>query len=110
MEIPTEDLYPIQAAMEQWTDGRLIEAVDLENLLLFLLCVPKALSQSGYQFQGFVSRHKNDQELMTIKVRHKDTPLIVFVSGANTIHCMTRFLNLWEDDRIAWRKDRYPWI
>lgn len=109
MEIPTEYLYPVQAAMEQWTDGRVVGAVDLENLLLFLLYMPKTLSQFGTKVLGFSCRQKNGQTLLTVKAKEADLPLIVFVTSDTAIGCMVRFLDLMENDRLTWVKDRYPW-
>lgn len=96
--------------MEQWTDSRVIDAIDLENLLLFLLYVPRVLSQLGITFQGYVSRQKQGQTLMTVKAREKGTPLVVFVTSGSTIGCMVRFLDLMERDRLTWVRDRYPWV
>lgn len=110
MHIEPEVLHPVQAALEQWTDERIIRAGDLENLLLFFLYVPKVLSQIGMRYQQHSCRQKNGQTLLTIKVREGDTPLIVFVTSDTTIGCMTRFLDLLEDDRLNWVKDRYPVI
>jgi len=110
MNIPDECLYPVQAAMEQWTDHRVIGAVDLENLLLFLLYVPKVLSQLGIKVKGFVSRQKQGQTLLTVKAVENDLPLIVFVTSESTIGCMVRFLDLMESDKLTWVRDRYPWI
>lgn len=109
MNIPEEYLYPIQASMEQWSDARVIDAIDLENLLLFLLYVPKVLSQLGITYHGLVARQKQGQTLLTVKAREKDTPLVVFVTAGSTIGCMTRFLDLMEKDRLTWVRDRYPW-
>jgi hypothetical protein len=110
MDIGEEILYPVQAALEQWTDQRVIGAVDLENLLLFVLYVPKVLSQIGLRYQGFVSRQKNGQTLLTVKATEGETPLIVFVTSDTTTGCMVRFLDLLEHDRLSWVRDRYPWI
>lgn len=110
MHIPDEYLYPLQAAMEQWTDARVISAPDLENLLLFLLYVPKVTSQIGTKILGFTCRQKNGQTLMTVKAKEKDTPLVAFVTSDTPTGCMSRFNDLLEDDRLAWIKDRYPWI
>lgn len=96
--------------MEQWSDGRVITATDLEALLLFLFYVPKTLSQIGYRFGGFVARQKNGQTLLTVKVREGDIPLVAFLTSNNTTGCMCRFLDLMEQDRINWVRDRYPWI
>lgn len=110
MEIPTEYLYPVQASVEQWTDGRVIGAVDLENLLLFVLYVPKVLSQLGMTYNGFICRQKLQQTLMTVKAKEGETPLVVFITSDNTTGCMVRFLDLLESGKLSWVKDRYPWI
>lgn len=110
MELTQEYLYAVQAATEQWTDQRVIDSVDLENLLLFWVYGPKVLSQSGVQFRGAVFRHKGDQTLMTVKAQENGTPLVVFVTSQNPISCVSRFWDLLEDDRLVWRKDKYPWI
>lgn len=110
MNIAVEYLYPVQASIEQWTDSRVISANDLESVLLFLVYIPNVLSQSGMKFGGYVCRHKAGQTLMTVKAREKDTPLVVFVTSDSPIGCMVRFLDLMEDDRLTWVRDRYPWI
>ncbi|MCK5292976.1 MAG: hypothetical protein KAR39_13280 [Thermoplasmata archaeon] len=110
MNISEEYLYPVQAAMEQWTDGRVIGAVDLENLLLFMLYVPYILSQSGTTYKGYVSRQRGDQTLLTVKAVEKETPLVVFITSDSTTGCMCRFLDMLENDKLVWVKDRYPWI
>lgn len=110
MHIPEEHLYPVQAAMEQWTDGRVIGAVELESLLLFLLCVPKVYSQLGIQIKGHVVRQKQGQTLLTVKATEGAIPLIVFITAPTTMGCVMRFMDLMEDDKLTWVKDRYPWI
>lgn len=109
MEIDTNILYPVEAAIEQWTDQRVIEALDLQTLLLFVLYVPKVLSQTGVRFDGYVARQKQGQILLTVKAKENGTPLVVFVTAPTTIACMSRFLDLLEDDRLSWVRDRYPW-
>lgn len=110
MHIPEDCLYEVQAAMEQWTDSRVIPAADLESLILFLFYLPKVLSQFGTRFLGFSSRQKNGQTLLTVKACEGDTPLVVFVTSDTTTGCMVRFLDLLEGDRLNWVKDRFPWI
>lgn len=110
MEIPTEYLYPVQAAMEQWEDGRVIGSVDLENLLLFVTYGQKVLSQSHTTLDGFVFRRKLDQWLLSVKAHEGETPLVVFITSDTTTGCIVRFWDLYENDRLKWVKDRYPWI
>lgn len=109
MNIPDNVLYPLQAAMEQWTDGRCIEAIDLECLLMFVLYVPKVLSQFGIRYCGHVCKRVHMQTRMTVKVIEDGVPQVVFITAKDTIGCMHRFLDLLEDDRLTWRPDRYPW-
>ena len=110
MQIPEKYLYPVQASMEQWTDSRVVGTTDLENTLLFLIYVPKILSQSSIRYQGFVCRQKNGQTLLTLKAHEGETPLVVFVTSDTPMGCMVRFLDLLEGDRLSWVRDRYPWI
>lgn len=109
MELPTNCLYPVQEALEQWTDQRTIDAADAETLLLFVLYGPSILSQSGKRWCGYVCRQKGDQVLLTLKAKENETPLVVFITADTTIGCMSRFFSLFEDDRLKWVRDRYPW-
>lgn len=110
MNILEEDIYAVQAAMEQWSDSRVISAGELESLLLFLFYVPKTLSQNGVHLLGYSFRHKDGRYLMTSKALEGQVPIVVFVTSDSPTGCIFRFLNLLEDDRLSWRKDRYPWI
>lgn len=110
MNIPQEILYELGAAMEQWTDARVISTLHLENLLMFYIYTPEVLSQFGIQLLGHSWRQKNGQTLLTVKVKEKDTPLVGFITSDTPIGCMVRFLDLLEDDRLNWVRDRYPWI
>ena len=66
MDIPEKYIYEVEAAMEQWTDARVIPLRDLQNLILFLLYVPKVMSQLGRRWGGFSCRQKNGQTLLTV--------------------------------------------
>lgn len=110
MQIPQEYIYECEAAIEQWTDSRVISPSELQNLLLFLLYVPRVFSQCGHTLLGFSFRQKHGQYLMTIKCTEGETPLVVFVTSDTPIGCMFRFLDLMEDDRLTFVRDRYPWI
>ena len=109
MEIPTDCLYPVQAAMEQWSDSRVIGSMDLENLLLFVVYGPKVLSQFGHRWCGFSCRQKHTQTLLTVKTISEGTPLVAFITSDTTTGCIVRFWDLLEQDRVTWVKDRYPW-
>lgn len=109
MEIPQAVLYELQAATEQWTDKRVIDDEDLEDLLMFVLYSPKVLSQSGMRLAGWTCRQKDDRYLLTVKVLEGGTPLVVFVTGDTPMACIRQFWRLWENDRIRWSRDRWPW-
>lgn len=108
MNIPENCLYPLEAAMEQWTDQRVITAPDLEGLILLHVYVQEVLSQNGLRFKGVSFRQKVDQWLLSVKAREGDTPLVVFVTANTTTSCVSRFWNLFEDDRLGWVRDKYP--
>ena len=110
MNIDEAVLYPVQAAVEQWTDKRVISDVDLENLLLFIVYGQKVFSQIGMRLEGFSCRQKQGQTLLTVKVREGDTPLVVFITSDTTTGCIVRLLDLLESDRLNFVKDRFPWI
>lgn len=109
MNIPTKIEDELAAAMEQWTDKRVIDDDDLEDLLLFVVYGPSVLSQSGYHLGGYTCRQKNDQWLLTVKVTESSIPLVVFITGQTPTACIRQFWRLWENDRLKWSKDRYPW-
>lgn len=110
MHIAEECLYPVQAAIEQWTDKRVIDDIDLQTLLLFMLYLPKVFSQNDSRLCGFSCRRKHAQTLLTVKAVESGLPLVAFVTANSPIGCMSRFLDLLEDDRLTWNKDKYPWI
>ena len=110
MNIPQEVLYPLEAAMEQWTDKRIIDDSDLEDVLLFLLYGPIVLSQNGQRLDGYTFRHKKEQWLLTVKVKEGQTPLVVFITAATPTACVRRFWSLYDNDRLSYVRDKYPWI
>jgi hypothetical protein len=110
MNIPDQFLMPVQAALEQWNDGREIPAADLESVLLFILHLGGILSQFGLRYKGYICRQTHIDCLMTVKVLEGDTPLVAFITSKTTTGCMVKFLDLLELDRLTWAKDKYPWI
>lgn len=110
MDIAPEVLYPIQAAMEQWTDKRIMDDRRLESVLLFLLYLPKVLSQISIKYSGFACRQKQDMWLLTVKGFEGKTPLVVFISSATPSGCMEKFIDLLEQERLSWVRDKFPWI
>lgn len=94
--------------MEQWTDKRLIDDMDLEDLLLFVLYASKVLSQNQMRLKGYSFRQKAGQWLFTVKVREGDTPLVVFITAPEPTSCIRRFWRLYEDDKLSFVRDKYP--
>jgi hypothetical protein len=109
-KIPEEFLFPVQAALEQWTDQRVIRDDALESLLLFECYLHGILYQSGVRLDGYVFRQKQGQWLLTIKAHQGETPLVVFITSDNPTSCRSKFLDLLEDERLTWVRDKYPWI
>lgn len=109
MNIPESCIYELEAAMEQWSDNRVIHVDDLEDLLLFLLYMPKVFSQSQMRFAGFSCRQKQGQWLLTVKATENSIPLVGFVTASTPTGCVTQFVRLLENDRLHWAKDKYPW-
>lgn len=110
MDIAQEVLYPVQAALEQWTDQRIIDDRRLESLLLFLIYGQKVLSQIGMKLKGFSCRQKQDQWLLTVKGTENETPLVVFITSQTPTGSIEKFLDLLERDRLSWVRDKFPWI
>lgn len=110
MDLFDQHLYELAAAMEQWTDMRILHVDDLEDLLAFHLYLPKLLSQKGLRLQGFSCRQANGNTRLCLKVKEGDTPLVAFVTSATTIGSMGRLFNLLLHDRLTWNRDKYPWI
>lgn len=108
MHLPENVTDAVAAAVEQWEDQRVIETDDLEDLLTFFVYGRNVLSQNGMRLAGFSFRHKQDQTLLSIKVRENGTPLIVFITGPTPMGCVSRFLSLADTDRLAWVRDKYP--
>jgi hypothetical protein len=110
MDINPTLLAPVQAALEQWTDNRVIHADDLEDLLLYILHVHSVFVNSGLVYMGSVFRQKEGQTLLTVKAVEGTTPLVVFITAGNPTSCIRRFWDLWHNDKVPWVRDRYPWI
>lgn len=109
MSIDEKYLDEVAAAMEQWTDMRVLHVDDLEDLVLFWCYVPKALSQLGIRFKGYQLRQRDGQYLLMVKGSQNDTPLVVFLTSATTTGCVRLFVSQLEGDRLNWVRDKYPW-
>lgn len=109
MSIDAQVLDEVAAAMEQWTDMRVMHVDDLEDLLLFWCYVPKVLSQSGMRFLGYQLRQRDGQYLLMVKATDRGTPLVAFLTSATTTGCVRLFISQLEGDRLTWNKDKYPW-
>lgn len=110
MYIPQEVLHPVQAALEQWTDQRIIDDRRLESVLLFLLYGQSILSQISVKLSGFSCRQKQGNWLLTVKGYEGQTPLVVFITSATPTGCIEKFVDLYEDDKLSWNRDKFPWI
>lgn len=108
MDIPQKVDYALEAALEQWTDQRIISADDLYDVLALMVQHYEIFVKSGYSLSGFAFRQKASQWLLTVKVKETGTPLVVFVTGENPTGCIRRFWNLWQNDKLSFVRDKYP--
>ena len=109
MNIVESCTYEIQAAMEQWTDHRVIHGDDLEDLLTFWIYLPRILSQLGMRYRGYQLRQRDGTWLLVAKATQGDVPLVVFLSSATPTGCVRLFVTQLIEDRLNWTKDKYPW-
>lgn len=108
MSLSTQAEYEVAAALEQWTDQRVIHADDLETLLLWWLYVPNELSQFGFKLRGFTFRQREGMWLLTVKVEESGAPLVVFLTSATTTGCIRLFVSQLAGDRLSWVRDKFP--
>jgi hypothetical protein len=107
MDVPNNVDLELSAALEQWTDQRLITADDLYDVLALMVHHHAVFVNSGHTLSGFSFRQQPTQWLLTVKVKETGTPLVVFVSGENPTGCVRRFFNLYTSDRLSWVRDKY---
>jgi hypothetical protein len=107
MDVPQNVDLELSAALEQWTDQRLIDADDLYDLLALMVHHHLVFVNSGHSLTGFSFRQKADSWLLTVKVKESGTPLVVFVTADNPTGCVRRFFNLYCNDRLSWVRDKY---
>lgn len=107
MDVPMNVDLELSAALEQWTDQRLIDADDLYDLLALMVHHHLLFVNSGHSLSAFSFRQKNQQWLLTIKVHESGTPLVAFITANKPTGCVRRFLNLYTSDRLSWVRDRY---
>jgi hypothetical protein len=110
VDIPTHVDAALTAALEQWTDQRVITQDDLFDLLLFMVHHTAVFVNSGYHPTGFSFRQRNGQTLMCVKCTQNELPLVVFVTAENPTGCIRRLWDLWVNDRLVWVKDKYAAI
>lgn len=110
MELGTEMLQELEAATDQWTDQRIIHKDDLRDLLMLHIYGQKVFSELGMGLSGWVCRQRNGQTLLTVKVTEDQTPLVVFITSASPMGCVSKLFDLMEKDRLSYSRDRYPWI
>lgn len=110
MSVSTPTSYALEAAMEQWTDMRVMHVDDLYDLLLFHHYIQKEFSQNGLDYWGHQFRRKEGMWLLTVKVSQGKTPLVVFLSSATTTGCIRLFVRQLEEERLRWVRDRYAWF
>jgi hypothetical protein len=107
MDFPHQVDLELCAALEQWTDKRVISDDDLYDLLAFCLYQKSILVNSGFTPTGFSCSQRNGQTLLALKAKQGDTQLVVFVTANDTMGCVRKFWDLWIHDKLTWVKDKY---
>ena len=107
MDVPAKVDLAVSAALEQWTDHRIIEDGELYALLMLMVYQYDWFVNSGYSLRGFSFRQRDGRWLLTVKVSESGTPLVVFVTAENPTDCVYRFYSLAFEDRLSWVRDRY---
>jgi hypothetical protein len=82
----------------------------IEDLLIFVEFGPEHLGQFHLGLCGFQVRHKHENVLLVVKALDAGTPLVAFVTSQTTTSSIGKFLDLLEQDKLKWQKDRFPWI
>lgn len=109
MSIDTNVIKELQAATDQWTDGRVIHKDDLVDLLMLHTYGQKVFSQFGLGLAGWVLRQRNGETLLTVKVSEGGTPLVAFITSATPTGCVSKLFDLLERDKLVFARDKYPW-
>lgn len=110
MHIDADILKELEVATDQWNDGRIVHKDDLRDLLLLHHYGHKVFSQFGLGLCGWVLRQRNGETLLTVKVVESGTPLVVFITSATPMGCVSKLFDLLERDRLTFARDKYPWI
>lgn len=81
----------------------------LTDLLMFCHYGQDVLSQFDMGLCGFAVRHNRTDVLMTVKAREGTVPLVAYITSSTTTGCVSKFLDLLEQGKLKWTKDKYPW-
>lgn len=110
MHIGNEKQEQVELVIKQAADRGGAFSSDLEDLLLLYQYGQEVHSQNGLGLRAFSFRQSNGNTLMTIKVVEAGVPLVGFITSHTPTGCVARYWEMFEADRVAWRKDKYPVI
>lgn len=92
---------------EQWRDSRVIPRDDLKDVASFAMVPDLILSEFGYGYRGHSFRQNKQDVRLTVKVDSRGIPLVAFITGKTTTHCVRKFLDKLGEDDLRWSNDRY---
>lgn len=95
------------AALEQWTDTRIVDPSWVDVHIWFFLHAYADLAEHSLVMHGFSLRESYAGWLLVVKATQDDVPLVAFVSGENPTSCMRQFRRGLRETKVNWTKDKF---
>jgi len=104
----TEDLDAWRAAaIEQWSDGRIVDAAWLDVAIWFFQHSYADFVNLDCELIGFSLRQKHRDWLLVVKVLQGGTQRVGFVSSINPIRCMRKLRDMMRAGELRLMDDRF---
>lgn len=95
------------AALEGWTDHRIVDDAWVDVQIWFWLHLYADLAQYSLELDGANFSARGDVWLLVLKVHQGDTPLVGFVTSKNPTRCMSKARDLLRNGGLNWSRDKY---
>lgn len=95
------------AALEQWTDSRIVDAAWVDTHLWFFQHLYADLAQFSLGLRGYSFREKYGEWLLVLRLLQDSIPQVVFVSSKTPTGCMSKLRRMLRSEGIELREDRY---
>jgi len=110
MNKESERLEKIGHLLKSAANGGADDKALLEALLTLHIYGQEEHSQFGMGLSGWVMRQSRGETLLTVKVTESGVPLVAYITSYSPTGSIEKYLDMLEDSRVKWSKDRYPWI